>query len=55
MVANDDGSGFRHGFQALSEVYYKGQGAGWFLFPRNSIYFCPHCRKVLGLGQSRMA
>ena len=22
---------------------------------RNSIFFCPHCRKVLGFGQSRMA
>ena len=39
----------------LTEVYFKSQGVGWFLFPRSSIYFCPHCRKVLGLAQSRFA
>ena len=44
-----------HCGKALTEVYYKARGPGWFLFPSNAIYFCPHCRKVLGLGQSRMA
>lgn len=39
----------------LTEVYAKSRGPGWFLLPRNTIYFCPHCRKVLGLAQSRMA
>jgi len=44
-----------HCTQPITEVYYKARGAGWFLFPRSAIYFCPHCRKVLGLGQSKMA
>ena len=44
-----------HCDKQLAEVYYKARGAGWFFFPRNAIYFCPHCRKVLGLGQSKMA
>lgn len=39
----------------ITEVYCKSRGAGWFLFPRSAIYFCPHCHKVLGLGQSKMA
>jgi hypothetical protein len=39
----------------ISELYYKAKGPGWFLFPRSAIYFCPHCRKVLGVAQSRMA
>ena len=44
-----------HCNEKLSEIYYKAKGAGWFLFPRNAVYFCPHCMKVLGLGQSKMA
>ena len=39
----------------ITEVYYKAIGVGWFFFPRSTIFFCPHCRKVLGLGQSKMA
>jgi len=38
----------------LDEIYYKTQGVGLFT-GKNVIYFCPHCRKVLGCGQSRMA
>ncbi len=38
----------------LSEVYVKTKGLGLFT-GRNVLYFCPHCHKVLGLGQSRMA
>jgi hypothetical protein len=42
--------------QEITEVYCKTRGVGWFVFPpRNTIYFCQHCRKVLGLGQSKMA
>ncbi len=41
--------------QPITEVYYKATGAGFFFFPRTGIYFCPHCLKVLGLGQSKMA
>ena len=41
--------------EQLAEVNYKAKGPGWFFFPRNAVYFCPHCRKVLGLGQSKMA
>jgi len=44
-----------HCDKALSEVYYRARGAGWFVFPRSALYFCPHCRKVLGVGQSKMA
>ena len=44
-----------HCDEPIAEVYYKAKGPGWFFFPRNAVYFCPHCRKVLGLGQSKMA
>jgi hypothetical protein len=44
-----------HCHKSLSEVYYKARGPGWFFFPRTAMYFCPHCRNVLGLGQSKMA
>jgi len=44
-----------HCNKRLAEVYYRARGAGWFLFPRNAVYFCPLCRKVLGFGQSKMA
>jgi hypothetical protein len=44
-----------HCGEPITEVYSKGKGPGWFLFPRSTIFFCPHCRKVLGLGQSKMA
>jgi hypothetical protein len=37
----------------LTEVYAKWRGAG-FVEGRNIVYFCPHCLKVLGFGQSRM-
>ncbi len=44
-----------HCEEPIAEVYVKSRGAGWFLFPSSSVYFCPHCMKVLGIGQSRMA
>ena len=37
----------------LPEVYVRTKGTG-FIEGCNVIYFCPQCRKVLGLGQSRM-
>lgn len=38
----------------LHEVYMKSKGIG-FIEGKNVVYFCPHCSKVLGFGQSRMA
>ena len=37
----------------LPEVYIRTKGLG-FVEAKNVMYFCPHCRKVLGFGQSRM-
>ena len=37
----------------LPEVHARSSGAP-FVQGHNVIYFCPHCRKVLGAGQSRM-
>ncbi|MDA3936664.1 MAG: hypothetical protein PF636_07360 [Actinomycetota bacterium] len=37
----------------LPEVYMKDKGSG-FVEGKNVMYFCPHCSKVLGFGQSRM-
>jgi len=43
-----------HCSKELTEVYRKSRGAG-LIVGRNSVFFCPHCRKVLGFAQSRMA
>ena len=37
----------------LTEIYAKSQGAG-FIMGKDTMYFCPHCSKVLGFSQSRM-
>ena len=37
----------------LPEVYVKTKGVG-FVVGSTAVFFCPHCRKVLGFGQSRM-
>ena len=37
----------------LREVYRQSRGAG-LIVGRNCVFFCPHCRKVLGFAQSRM-
>ena len=42
-----------HCSKDLHEVYRKSKGAG-FVVGRNSVFFCPHCRRVLGFAQSRM-
>lgn len=42
-----------HCNQQLVEVYVKSKGVG-FVIGKSSIFFCPHCHKVLGFGQSRM-
>ena len=42
-----------HCKKELDEVFTKTKGTG-FVEGKNVLYFCPHCRKVLGFGQSRM-
>ena len=42
-----------HCSNELKEVYVRSKGIG-FIEGKNVLYFCPHCRKVLGFGQSRM-
>lgn len=37
----------------LPEVYVRTKGTG-FIEGCNAVFFCPHCEKVLGFGQSRM-
>ncbi|MEE9442983.1 MAG: hypothetical protein V3V99_10000 [candidate division Zixibacteria bacterium] len=36
-----------------TELYTKSKGIPW-IEGKNIIYFCPHCLKILGIGQSRM-
>lgn len=42
-----------HCGEELTEVYTKVKGIA-FLQGTNVIYFCPHCKKVLGFGHGRM-
>ena len=42
-----------HCGQELAEVYTKAKGVP-LIQGTNVVYFCPHCRKVLGFGQGRM-
>lgn len=42
-----------HCSKELTEVYCKTKGVS-FVQGMDILYFCPHCRKVLGFGQSRM-
>lgn len=42
-----------HCSETLPEVYIRTKGLG-FVEAKNVMFFCPHCRKVLGFGQSRM-
>jgi len=42
-----------HCGQELTDVYVRTKGLG-FIEGRNVVFFCPHCLKVLGFGQSRM-
>ena len=42
-----------HCERRLTEVYSKSSGPG-FVVGKDTVYFCPHCSKVLGFGQSRM-
>lgn len=37
----------------LGEVHVRSKGLG-FVVARSAVYFCPGCRKVLGVGPSRM-
>lgn len=38
----------------LSDIFYKQKGPG-FLLSKTAVYFCPHCRKILGIGRSNIA
>ena len=42
-----------HCDKELESIFVKSKGLG-LIEGKNTIYFCPHCRKVLGFGQSRM-
>lgn len=42
-----------HCGEELTEVYTRAKGVP-FVQGTNVVYFCPHCRKVLGFGQGRM-
>ena len=42
-----------HCNKELTEVYSKVRGIGY-VGGKDVMYFCPHCLKVLGFGQSRM-
>ncbi len=54
VVKRDDLSPLcSHCSQELTEVYVRSKGLG-FIEGKNMVYFCPHCLKVLGFGQSRM-
>jgi len=37
----------------LSDIFFKQKGPG-LLFSKTAVYFCPHCRKVLGIGRSNI-
>lgn len=39
-----------HCAQSLPEIYVQNKGQG-ILRTRKTVYFCPHCRKVLGIDQ----
>ena len=39
--------------QDIKEIYTHTKGVGW-IAAANTVCFCPHCRKVLGFGQSKM-
>lgn len=42
-----------HCGKELHEIYRKSKGLA-LVVGRNTVFFCPHCHKVLGFGQSRM-
>ena len=42
-----------HCSKELTEVYAKTEGTG-FVVGKDTLYFCPHCLRVLGFAQSRM-
>lgn len=37
----------------LKDIYYQEKGPG-FIASKTTIYFCPHCNKVLGIAKSNM-
>ena len=42
-----------HCEEELTQVYARAKGVP-FIQGTNVVYFCPHCRKVLGFGHGRM-
>ena len=50
---SQDAASCPHCGAELSEVYAREKGVP-FVQGCNVVYFCPHCRKVLGFGQGRM-
>lgn len=42
-----------HCERELSEIYKRAKGVA-LIVGRDSVFFCPHCSKVLGFGQGRM-
>jgi uncharacterized protein with PIN domain len=42
-----------HCGKELDEIYYKAKGLGY-IEAQHDIYFCPYCRKIIGIGPSRM-
>lgn len=42
-----------HCGEELTEVHTRAKGVP-LIQGTNVVYFCPHCRKVLGFGQGRM-
>ena len=42
-----------HCERELTEVHTKSKGSP-LIQGNNIVFFCPHCRKVLGFGQGRM-
>ena len=36
----------------LREIKTRQFDKGWFKVTEKFVYFCPHCKKVLGIGQS---
>jgi predicted RNA-binding Zn-ribbon protein involved in translation (DUF1610 family) len=42
-----------HCGQGLPEIYARSKGVA-LVVGRTTVFFCPHCSKVLGFAQSRM-
>ncbi|TWT79711.1 hypothetical protein CA13_11180 [Planctomycetes bacterium CA13] len=54
VEANDESPICPHCEKELDKVLYKSKGFPLFS-GRHTMYFCPHCKKVIGFSQGRMA